>query len=145
MMAGWRNHFSQLLNVHRVNYVRQTEIHTSEPLVPEPSAFDVEMASEKLKKKHKSQGTDKIPAQLIIVGDRTIHSEIHKLINSIWSKKELPEEWKESIIVSNYNKGDKTGCSNYKRISLLSSTFKILSNILLSRLGCSNYEGISLL
>jgi len=51
MMAGWRNHFSQLFNVHRVNYVRQTEIHTSEPLVPEPSAFDVETASEKLKKK----------------------------------------------------------------------------------------------
>jgi len=46
----------------------------------------------------------------------------------------LPEEWKESITVSDYKKGDKTGCSNYKGISLLSSTFKILSNILLSRL-----------
>jgi len=61
MLGRWRNHFSQLFNVHRVNNVRQTEIHTSEPLVPEPSAFDVEMATEKLKK-HKSQGTDKIPA-----------------------------------------------------------------------------------
>jgi len=114
-------------------FSRLTYIHTSEPLVPEPSAFDIEMATEKLKK-HKSQGTDKIPAELIKAGDRTICSEIHKLINSIWNKEELPEEWKESIIVSNYKKGDKTGCSNYKGISLLSSTFKILSNILLSRL-----------
>jgi hypothetical protein len=33
ILARWRNKFSQLLNVHGVNDVRQTEIHTSEPLV----------------------------------------------------------------------------------------------------------------
>jgi len=40
---------SQLLNVHGVNYVRQTEIHTAEPLMPEPSAFDFELANENIK------------------------------------------------------------------------------------------------
>jgi len=49
ILARWRNYSSQLLNVHGVNDVRQTEIHTAEPLVPEPSAFDVGMAIEKLK------------------------------------------------------------------------------------------------
>jgi hypothetical protein len=44
ILARWRNHFSQLLNIHEVNYVRQTEVHTAEPLEPEPSAFEVEMA-----------------------------------------------------------------------------------------------------
>ena len=44
------NHFFQLLNVHGVNDVRQTQLLTAEPLVPEPSAFDVEMAVGKLKK-----------------------------------------------------------------------------------------------
>jgi len=44
-----RNRFSQLLNVHWVNVVWQTEIQTAEPLVSEPSAFEVEMAIEKLK------------------------------------------------------------------------------------------------
>ena len=33
-----------------------------------------------------------------------------------------------------YKKGDKTYCSNYKGISLLPTTYKILSNILFSRL-----------
>ena len=46
ILAGWRNHFSQLLNAHGVNDVRHTEIHTAEPLLPEPSAFEVELATE---------------------------------------------------------------------------------------------------
>ena len=114
----WTNYFSQLLNVHGVNDIRHTEIHTAEPLVPEPSAFEVELAIEKLKS-HKSPGIHQIPAELIKAWSRTIHSEIHKVIISIWNKEELPEEWNESIIVHIYKKGDKTDCSNYRGISLL--------------------------
>jgi hypothetical protein len=64
IMARWWNYFSQLLNVHEVKDVRQTEIHTVEPLVTEPSAFEVELAIEKLKN-HKSPGIDQISAELI--------------------------------------------------------------------------------
>jgi hypothetical protein len=52
----------------------------------------------------------------------------------MWNKEELPEEWKELIIVPIYKKGDKTDCSNYRGISLLSSTYTILSNVLPSKL-----------
>ena len=48
--AGWRNHFSQLFSVHGAIDVQQTEVHTAQPLVLEPSALAVEMAIEKLKK-----------------------------------------------------------------------------------------------
>jgi len=105
------------LNASGVNDVRQTEIHTAVPLVPEPSAFEVELAIEKLKS-HKLPGIDQIPAELIKAGGRTICYEIHKLIISIWNKKELPEEWKESIILPIYKKGDKTDCNNFRDISL---------------------------
>jgi hypothetical protein len=111
-LARWRNYFSQLLNVQGFSDVRQAEIHTAEPLVPEPSVSEVEFAIEKLKS-HKSPGTDQIPAELIKAGARTIHCEIHKLIISIWNKEGLPEEWKESIIVPIYKKGDKTDSANY--------------------------------
>jgi hypothetical protein len=50
ILARWENHFSQLLNVHGVNDDRQTQIHTAEPLVAEPSAFEVGMAIKKLKR-----------------------------------------------------------------------------------------------
>jgi hypothetical protein len=45
-------------------------------------------------------------------------SVIHKLINSVWNKEELPDQWKETIIVPIHKKGDKTGCNNYRGISL---------------------------
>jgi len=45
----WRKYFCQLLNVHGFNDARQTEIHTVEPLVPEPSVFEFELAIEKIK------------------------------------------------------------------------------------------------
>ena len=119
--------------MHGVKDVGQTEIHTAEPLVPEPSASEVGLAIDKLKS-HKSPGIDQIPAELIQAEGRTIYLEIHKLIISIWKKEKLPEEWKESIIVPIHKKGVKTDCNNYRGISLLPATYKILSNILLSRL-----------
>ena len=130
-LSSCRNHFSQQLNVHWVNDARKTEIHTAETLVPEPSAFRLELAIEKLKS-HKSPGTDQIPTESFKAGGRTIRSEILKLINSIWNREELPEDWKVSIIVPIHKKGNKTDCSNYKDIPLLLSTYKMLYNILLS-------------
>jgi hypothetical protein len=59
ILNTWKNYFSQLLNVHRVSDVRQIEIHTAEPLVPDPSPFEVKIAIAKLKK-HKSPGGDQL-------------------------------------------------------------------------------------
>jgi hypothetical protein len=127
-----KNYFSQLLNVYNVSDVRQIEVHTGEPLVPGPSRLDVEIATVKLKK-NKSPGSDEIPAELIQTGGEILLCAIHKLINSIWNKEELPDQWKEFIIVPVLKKGHKTDCNNYRGISLLLTSYKILSNILLSR------------
>jgi hypothetical protein len=88
------------------------DIHMAEPLVPEPSLFEVEIATGKLKS-FKSPGTDQILAELMKAGGETLCSEIHKLICSIWDKEELPQQWKKYIIVPVYKKGDKTDCNNY--------------------------------
>jgi hypothetical protein len=100
--------------------------------VPDPSAAEVEVAVGRLKR-CKSPGVDQISSELIQAGGET-HSEVHKLIKLIWNKEELPHQWKESIVVPVCKKGDKTDCSNYRGLSLLSTSYKILSNIFLSRL-----------
>jgi retron-type reverse transcriptase len=51
----------------------------------------------------------------------------------IWNKEEVPHQWKESIVPI-HKKGGKTKCSNYRGISLLPASYKMLSNIFLSRL-----------
>jgi hypothetical protein len=106
------------LNVRGVNDVRQSEIHRAEPLVFEPSTFDVKMTVEKLKI-YKSPSIDQIPVELIKAEGRTICFEILEHINSTWNKEELPEQWKESTIVSIYKKKTKQ-CGNYRDIAVLS-------------------------
>jgi hypothetical protein len=43
-----KNYFCQLLDMHGVNSVRQTEIHTAESLLFQPSYSESETATEKL-------------------------------------------------------------------------------------------------
>jgi hypothetical protein len=50
------------------------DIHTAEPLVPEPSLVDVEIAIGKLKS-YKSPGTDNIPTEWIKAGGETLYPE----------------------------------------------------------------------
>jgi len=66
-VVRWSKLCSQLLNVLGVSGVKQRDIHTVEPLVSVPNAFELEMATEKLKR-HISPGTDKIPGELIKSG-----------------------------------------------------------------------------
>jgi hypothetical protein len=50
-------------------------------------------------------------------------------IGSVWNKGELPQQWKEAVIIPTYKKGDRTVCNNYGGISLLSASHKILTSI----------------
>jgi hypothetical protein len=97
--------------IDSVSDVRQIEIHTAEPIVPDPSPFEVEIAIRKLVR-NKSPSSNQIPAELIQAGGETLRSEIHQLINSICNKEKLSDQRKEYVIVPIHKKGDKTDCSN---------------------------------
>jgi hypothetical protein len=57
VLNRWKNVFKQVLNIHGVHDVKQMDMHTAEPLVPEPSLVEVEIAIRKLKS-YKSPCTD---------------------------------------------------------------------------------------
>jgi hypothetical protein len=126
-------YFSQILNVQNISGITLKEIYTAEQLVPGPSHLVVEIAVANLEK-YKSLGSDQIPTELIEAGGEILVSVIHKLIYSIWNEEELPDQWKKSIIVPVHKKGDKRDCNNCRGISLLLTSYKIISNILPSRL-----------
>jgi hypothetical protein len=90
--------------------------------VLQPSTSQVDVDIGKLKR-HKSLG-DKIPAEVIQAGGETLHSEIYKHIKLIWKKEELPHQWHESTVIPIHIKCDKTECSNYRGISLPSTSYK---------------------
>jgi hypothetical protein len=102
ILNSWKNYFCELLNIHGVGGVRQTEMHTAEPFVPESRASEFGVAFWKLIS-YKSPGVDQIPEKLIQAGGETLRSEIHKLIKLIWNK-ELLRQWKESTVVSIHKK-----------------------------------------
>ena len=61
---------------HEVNDVRQTEIQTTKPLLPQPKVFEIEMDTKELNTQN-SPGTDKIPTQLIQAGGKAVHYDTH--------------------------------------------------------------------
>jgi hypothetical protein len=93
----WKNYFSQLLNMHNVHDVRQIEVHTSEPLVPDLNRLEVEIGIAKLRK-CKSPGSDQIPAELLQAGGEILLSAIHKLINFVCNKEDLPDQFTRTVI-----------------------------------------------
>jgi hypothetical protein len=66
-------------------------------------------------------GTNQIPAELIQTGGTTLRSVVDKLINCIWNNDELPQQWMKL-----------TG--NYREMPLLPTTYKTVTNIIVSSL-----------
>jgi hypothetical protein len=85
-------------------------------------------------KKNKSPGSDGITSEMLQAGGEQLAHEIHKLCNKAWHEGTIPGEWGKSILVPIPKKGDLSECSNYRTISLINHTGKVLLIVLLNRL-----------
>ncbi|CAF3185570.1 unnamed protein product [Rotaria socialis] len=85
-------------------------------------------------KSNKSPGSDGITAEMIQAGGEQLTHEIHSLCNKAWHEGVIPEEWGKSILIPIPKKGDLSECANYRTVSLISHTGKILLTVLLNRL-----------
>ena len=106
ILSRWELFYINLLFVNHSVSHEGSEVYTAEPDIPDPSLIEVELAIGKLKR-HKATGVDHIPCELIQTSGGKLYEEILKLIVLIWNKEELPQEWKESIIVPIHKKGDR--------------------------------------
>ena len=85
-------------------------------------------------KRNKSPGSDGITAEMLQAGGEPLSRQIHILCNKAWHEGTIPEEWGKSILVPIPKKGDLSNCSNYRTISLINHTGKVLLIVLLNRL-----------
>ena len=137
VVARWSEHFQKLLNVpgdiyhEALDNIQQRIIKTSLDEIPTTD----EMARAIASLRHgKSHGGDGIPAEVWKHGGDNLFSRLHQLITNAWEVGSVPQTWKDASIVTNYKKGDRTDCGNYRGISLLSIAGKIFTRILLNRL-----------
>jgi hypothetical protein len=85
-------------------------------------------------KRNKSPGSDGVTAEMLQAGGESLSREIHKLCNKAWHEGTIPQEWGKSILIPIPKKGDLSNCSNYRTISLINHTGKVLLIVLLNRL-----------
>ena len=52
----------------------------------------------------------------------------------IWMKETIPDDWTKSVILTMLKKGDNTKCENYRTISLINHSSKILLEIIQSQM-----------
>jgi hypothetical protein len=107
------------------------DVHATLPLVPEPGLITAEITIGSLKR-YKSRGTNNILAKLIKAGREILYSEIHKLICSILNKD--CHSTGTNVLLYQFTKRVIRMTNNYLCISLLSTAYKILSNIILARI-----------
>ena len=82
----------------------------------------------------KAAGPDKIPAEAIKADMETATNMLHSLFSKIWTKEEVPAQWKEGIVIKLPKKGDLRDCNNYRGIMFLSVPGKELNRVLLERM-----------
>ena len=95
-----------------------------------------EIAVAILKKGEESDtGVDNIPAELAVqLGGETMIDVLTDICNRIWRTGEWPTPWTQSLIITLPKKGNLQLCQNYRTISLISHSSKVMLKVILNRL-----------
>ena len=97
------------------------------------SVEEVEIAVATLKK-GKSARVDNIPAEFVQAGGETMIDVLIEICNRIWRAVEWPTPWTQSLIITLPKKGNLQLCQNYRTISLISHSSKVMQKVILNRL-----------
>ena len=85
----------------------------------------------------KAVGPDGVSFELFKItlnGDPALRRRLLDIVVRIWGWGEVPQQWKDAIIMVLHKKKDRTECSNYRGISLVAHAGKILLKIIARRL-----------
>ncbi|KAI8516527.1 hypothetical protein Bbelb_051080 [Branchiostoma belcheri] len=137
-MERWLEHYSELYS--RENTINESALDSIDTLSvlwdldAAPTLEEVSKAIDSLRS-GKAPGMDGIPPEVIKSAKGVLLPELHDLLCQCWEEGEIPQDLKDSNIITLYkNKGDRSDCNNYRGISLLSIVGKIFARVVLGRL-----------
>lgn len=124
----WENHFTQLYETQETEEINEEEHSCNKEEDPEVEIAleDIIKAVQKLETR-KSPGPDQISNEMIKFGGNAAIKEIHKLFKKVFMTNVIPNQWRTSITVPVFKKGDKQKPSNYRGISLLNGISKLFT------------------
>lgn len=135
IIERWKEHFQGMFNP-KINVAQQEEEDNKQLEQGKEEEIDEIEIREAIKmlKNGKAAGHDQITAEML----KSMGSEGLKILkvicNKAWMEGKVPQDWKIGIIVPLHKKGDKSDCSNYRGITLLSIVSKIYERILQRKL-----------
>ena len=133
-LGEWKEHFMNLLGgTNEVAKGPERTVESEEKKENMVTREEIIKAIYSLKKK-KAPGFDKIVNEAWLHGGEAVVDEIENIIKRVWSGEGMIEDWKIAVVVPLFKKGDINMASNYRGISLLSTAYKIYTEILRQRL-----------
>ena len=134
ILSRWTEYCSELYNYESCG--DNTVLDCSQPPEEDLQPIlreEVEIAVASLKK-GKSAGVDNISAELVQAGGETMIDVLTEICNRIWRTGEWPTPWTQSLIITLPKKGNLQLCQNYRTISLISHSSKVMLKVILNRL-----------
>ena len=104
-----------------------------ENVCTDPPSRDEVIKAIQVLKNHKSPGIAGIPAELLKALPEVVMDKLHSVITEGWDNEYIPDDWKTSIIVPIFKKGDLMDCKNYQGISPIPIAGKLFAVIPLNR------------
>ena len=110
------------------------QLPTMDELDAEPTTEELSNAIDSLSS-GKAPDSDGIPSDLIKHCKTTQLLPLHEVLCQCWQEDAVPQDMRDATIVTLYrNKGERSDCSNYRGISLLSIVGKVYARVILTRL-----------
>ena len=129
---SWIDYLSELYKSEEIEVELNTpEIMTNDNVQIE--AADIITSLRKLKNR-KSPGQDDIPNELLKYGGQSLIQQLTSLIQKILYQHRIPDEWRTSTTILMFKRGDKKLPSNYRGINLLSTTLKLTTKVITTKI-----------
>lgn len=129
IVERWREYFEERFALFEDTDLTKPEAETGESI----SRNELQKSLQRMKA-GRSAGRDGITSEMIKYMGEKGQEKLLDVINTAWECKEVPRDWKETIVFPFYRNGDKSLCESYGAISLLSIAAKVYARILEQRI-----------